>query len=119
MFVVQIMAYVFEPIYVISIHHFTVKKSFTTLFLKVHFFKLSSVCRNNQNTLKIILETADNQFRLNLKSHCRIAGGNEADVRVSRTDLHSSDYHIIAADLTDTASLETKLTTDCGVVRRF
>ena len=64
-------------------------------------------------------ETADNQSFINLKSPCRIAGGNEADVRVSRTDLHSSDYHIIAADLTDTASLETKLTTDCGVVRRF
>lgn len=49
----------------------------------------------------------------------RIAGDNESDVRVSRTDLHSSDYHIIAADFTDTAAFEAKLTTDCGLVSFF
>ena len=49
----------------------------------------------------------------------RIAGDNESDVRVSRTDLHSSDYHIVAADFTDTAAFEAKLTTDCGLVSFF
>ena len=47
----------------------------------------------------------------------RVAG-DESDIRVSRTDLHGNDYHVIAADLTDTASLEAKLTTDCGLVSR-
>ena len=46
----------------------------------------------------------------------RIAGDKESDVRVSRTDLHSSDYHIVAADFTDTTAFEAKLTTDCGLV---
>jgi hypothetical protein len=49
----------------------------------------------------------------------RIAGDNESDVKVSRTDLHSSDYHIVAADFTDTAAFEAKLTTDCGLVSFF
>ena len=46
----------------------------------------------------------------------RIAGDSESDVRVSRTDLHSSDYHVVAADFTDTTALENKLTADCGLV---
>ncbi len=45
----------------------------------------------------------------------RVAG-DESDIRVSRTDLHGNDYHVVAADLTDTAALEAKLTTDCGLV---
>jgi len=45
----------------------------------------------------------------------RVAG-DESDIRVSRTDLHGNDYHVIAADFTDTASLEAKLTTDCALV---
>jgi hypothetical protein len=49
----------------------------------------------------------------------RVAGDDESDVRVSRTDLHSNDYHIVAADFTDTTSLEAKLTTDCGLVREL
>jgi len=34
----------------------------------------------------------------------------EADIRLSRTDLHSTRYHLLAADFTDLNTLETKLT---------
>ena len=42
----------------------------------------------------------------------RVAGDDESDIRVSRTDLHGHDYHVIAADFTDLSSLEAKLTTE-------
>jgi len=35
--------------------------------------------------------------------------GEEPEVRLSKTDLHSTKYHLIAADLTDLNVLETKL----------
>jgi len=37
------------------------------------------------------------------------AGSQDEDVRVSRTDLHASDYHVVAADLTRPDSVEAKL----------
>ena len=46
---------------------------------------------------------------------CRVSGDYESDIRVSRTDLHGHDYHVIAADFTDLSSLEAKLTTECGL----
>ena len=38
-----------------------------------------------------------------------LVAGEEADIRLSRTDLHSTRYHLVAADLTDLNTLETKL----------
>ena len=35
--------------------------------------------------------------------------GEEPEIRLSKTDLHSTKYHLIAADLTDLNVLETKL----------
>ena len=35
--------------------------------------------------------------------------GEESDIRLSKTDLHGSNYHLVAADLTDLANLERKL----------
>ena len=36
------------------------------------------------------------------------------DVRLSRTDLHGKDYHVVGADFTNVASLEKKLA-ECNV----
>ena len=36
--------------------------------------------------------------------------GEEEDIKLSRTDLHSAKYHLVAADFTDINSLESKLT---------
>ena len=38
-----------------------------------------------------------------------LVAGEEADIKLSRTDLHSTRYHLVAADFTDLASLESKL----------
>ena len=35
--------------------------------------------------------------------------GEEEDIKLSRTDLHSAKYHLVAADFTDLNSLESKL----------
>jgi len=39
-----------------------------------------------------------------------VAGGEEGEVRLNKTDLHSSRYHLIAADFTDLQALQAKLT---------
>jgi len=47
-----------------------------------------------------------------IKRHKELMGlvaGEEADIRLSKTDLHSTRYHLVAADFTDIPSLETKL----------
>ena len=37
------------------------------------------------------------------------AGGEEEEVRLNKTDLHSSKYHLVAADFTDLPALQAKL----------
>ena len=37
------------------------------------------------------------------------AGGEEEEVRLNKTDLHSSKYHLVAADFTDLTALQAKL----------
>lgn len=47
-----------------------------------------------------------------IKRHKELLGlvaGEDADIRVSKTDLHSTRYHLVAADFTDLPSLEAKL----------
>ena len=39
-----------------------------------------------------------------------VTGEDEEDIKLSRTDLHSAKYHLVAADFTDINSLESKLT---------
>ena len=36
-------------------------------------------------------------------------GGEEEEVRLNKTDLHSSKYHLVAADFTDLPALQAKL----------
>ena len=38
-----------------------------------------------------------------------VTGEDEEDIKLSRTDLHSAKYHLVAADFTDINSLESKL----------
>lgn len=38
-----------------------------------------------------------------------VVGGDEGDVRLNKTDLHSQRYHLVAADFTDLVVLEAKL----------
>jgi len=39
-----------------------------------------------------------------------LVAGEEGDIRLSKTDLHSTRYHLVAADFTDLQTLEQKLT---------
>ncbi len=48
------------------------------------------------------------------KSLLEKVAGEDGEVRLSKTDLHGYDYHIVAADMTNAAKLEAKLE-ECGV----
>ncbi len=48
----------------------------------------------------------------------RVAGGDNGDVHLNRTDLHGCDYHVVAADFTRRQLLEKKLD-ECGIDYSF
>ena len=43
------------------------------------------------------------------KELMNLVAGEEAEIKLSKTDLHSTKYHLVAADFTDLNVMETKL----------
>ena len=77
------------------------------------FWRLVSEGRPVKNFIEIDFAGVTARKCLLIKRSKELMGlvaGEEADIRLSRTDLHSTRYHLTAADFTDLNNLEAKLT---------
>ena len=77
------------------------------------FWRLVSEGRPVKNFIEIDFAGVTARKCMLIKRNKELMGlvaGEEADIRLSRTDLHSTRYHLTAADFTDLPSLEAKLT---------
>jgi len=77
------------------------------------FWRLVEEGRPVQNFIEVDFSGVTARKCLLIKRSKELMGlvaGEEGDIRLSKTDLHSTRYHLVAADFTDLPTLERKLT---------